>query len=112
MLENMVENAITWYWLMNISPVLISSNISTFSTGFMSNKKEAVFAMMAATSLGAIWVGILPLSGSQVRRNVPFKGDNNIKIKHSVFYTSHSLHLINIPFNWMCHFFSCHHNIN
>ena len=33
----------------------------------MSNREEAVFAMITATSIGAIWVGILPLMGPQVR---------------------------------------------
>lgn len=33
----------------------------------MSNRKEAIFAMLGAVSIGAIWVGALPLMGSQVR---------------------------------------------
>ncbi|PRD28547.1 UNVERIFIED_CONTAM: Acetoacetyl-CoA synthetase [Trichonephila clavipes] len=31
---------------------------------YMSNRKEAIFAMLGVTSIGAIWTGALPLLGS------------------------------------------------
>ncbi|GBL77173.1 hypothetical protein AVEN_15580-1 [Araneus ventricosus] len=31
----------------------------------MTNRKEAIFAMLAATSIGAIWSGPLPFHGSR-----------------------------------------------
>lgn len=38
----------------------------------MSNRKEAIFGMLGATSLGAIWLGALPMMGSQVQLNMLF----------------------------------------
>uniref|UniRef100_A0A2L2YDM3 Acetoacetyl-CoA synthetase n=1 Tax=Parasteatoda tepidariorum TaxID=114398 RepID=A0A2L2YDM3_PARTP len=32
---------------------------------YMSNREEAIFAMLAAISVGAIWIGILPMLGAQ-----------------------------------------------
>lgn len=41
-------------------------NLASFA-GYMSNIKEAVFAYLAATSIGAIWGGPLPFYGDKVR---------------------------------------------
>lgn len=56
-------------------------------TGYMSNIKEAIFAMLAATSIGAIWSGPLPFYGARVsysckitRFKYTIKSINSIKI--------------------------------
>ena len=42
----------------------------------MSNREEPVYAMLATTSIGAIWLGSLPLMGPQVRKTLDYE---NIK---------------------------------
>ena len=46
-----------------------SNFIQNFSStiGYMSQRKEAIFAMLATTSIGAIWGGPLPYYGGRVR---------------------------------------------
>ncbi|KAF8770330.1 Acetoacetyl-CoA synthetase like protein [Argiope bruennichi] len=39
------------------------SETAIIATGYMSNKKEAVFAFLATAAMGAIWCGTLPLLG-------------------------------------------------
>lgn len=42
------------------------SNARQITLGHMSNRKEAVFAMLATLSIGAIWGGSIPYFGAQV----------------------------------------------
>lgn len=53
-------------------------------TGYMSHRKEAIFALLATTSIGAIWGGPLPYYGGRVKltyfiiyiRNIEFLINN------------------------------------
>lgn len=46
---------------------LLCKEYKSFSTiGYMSNRKEAIFAMLAAASMGAMFGGPLPFYGAKV----------------------------------------------
>ncbi|GIY67535.1 acetoacetyl-CoA synthetase, partial [Caerostris darwini] len=54
---------------------------------YMSNRKEAVFAMLAATSIGAIWGGPLPFYGSRAASNILQLMDPKIVIAGDFFHS-------------------------
>ncbi|XP_055934403.1 acetoacetyl-CoA synthetase-like [Argiope bruennichi] len=53
---------------------------------YLSNRKEAVFAMLAATSIGAIWGGPLPYYGSRAASNILKMMDPKLVIAGDGFY--------------------------
>ncbi|CAL1286780.1 unnamed protein product, partial [Larinioides sclopetarius] len=53
---------------------------------YLSNRKEAVFAMLAATSIGAIWGGPLPYYGSRAASNILKMMDPKFVIAGDGFY--------------------------
>ncbi|GFV45340.1 acetoacetyl-CoA synthetase [Trichonephila clavipes] len=67
---------------------------------YMSNRKEAIYGMLAATSIGAIWGGPQPYLGAQAASNVVSRLDPKFLIAVDRFMDNGMEHSImdNLPF--------------